>query len=307
MTLLFFKGIIKRLAVTSKGRPRWLFRLICIRTYQALLHKEITKFIHRNDIVLDVGARWFPYTRYQKCKAIYGIDIPSESDGYLGWDTEKLKILSNNENIIPIYANCESMPFLSNSFDKIIMVEVIEHVANDAHAVLELARVLKPTGKILITTPNSKVSGEKNPYHLSEYTLIGFKNLLCKQFNNVEVSSIFPNPELFIKQYLPENKSILKRAYWKFRYSIARKAKKGQDDGGYTLLGKCEEPNEVYYPSKASLNDNQSLLCCPVCRYPLGEYNNNTDIEQISCNGCGKSFPYFHGIPMLMNSLIVKE
>ena len=46
------------------------------------------------------------------------------------------------------------LPFRSGSFDAVDVVEVIEHIENQAQLVREIARVLKPNGVVLISTPN---------------------------------------------------------------------------------------------------------------------------------------------------------
>lgn len=46
------------------------------------------------------------------------------------------------------------LPFRSASFDAIDLVEVIEHIENQPQLIREMARVLKPGGVILISTPN---------------------------------------------------------------------------------------------------------------------------------------------------------
>ncbi|MBT3336760.1 MAG: class I SAM-dependent methyltransferase [Anaerolineae bacterium] len=48
----------------------------------------------------------------------------------------------------------EQLPFPSNSFDLILSHEVIEHVQNDAAAIREMVRVLKPGGRATIFVPN---------------------------------------------------------------------------------------------------------------------------------------------------------
>lgn len=47
----------------------------------------------------------------------------------------------------------ERLPFRSNTFDFIVSTDVIEHVYNTEDTFKELARVLKPKGKILLSTP----------------------------------------------------------------------------------------------------------------------------------------------------------
>jgi SAM-dependent methyltransferase len=48
----------------------------------------------------------------------------------------------------------EALPFAGGSFDLILSNEVIEHVADDRAAVAEMARVLRPGGRIVIFCPN---------------------------------------------------------------------------------------------------------------------------------------------------------
>lgn len=46
------------------------------------------------------------------------------------------------------------LPFRSASFDLVMMLEVIEHLPDIPHSLREIARVLKPGGIAIITTPN---------------------------------------------------------------------------------------------------------------------------------------------------------
>jgi SAM-dependent methyltransferase len=46
------------------------------------------------------------------------------------------------------------LPFKSGSFDAVNLVEVIEHIENQPQLIREIARVLKPQGLVLISTPN---------------------------------------------------------------------------------------------------------------------------------------------------------
>lgn len=63
------------------------------------------------------------------------------------------KFLSDNK-IKLIFADAAKLPFLNNSFDKIIMSEVIEHVKDEQAVLVEAYRVLKPGGILMLTTCN---------------------------------------------------------------------------------------------------------------------------------------------------------
>lgn len=49
----------------------------------------------------------------------------------------------------------KKLPFKNNSFDKIVMSEVAEHLPNDIKGLKEVYRVLKPAGILCLTVPNA--------------------------------------------------------------------------------------------------------------------------------------------------------
>jgi 2-polyprenyl-3-methyl-5-hydroxy-6-metoxy-1,4-benzoquinol methylase len=51
-------------------------------------------------------------------------------------------------------ADVQALPFSDGDFDTVVSCETIEHVADPRQALRELARVLKPGGRLFLTTPN---------------------------------------------------------------------------------------------------------------------------------------------------------
>jgi 2-polyprenyl-3-methyl-5-hydroxy-6-metoxy-1,4-benzoquinol methylase len=90
------------------------------------------------------------------------------------------------------------------SFDFVITFQVIEHVKEDDFLVQEIRRVLKKTGKLIISTPNIKQSLTRNPWHIREYTAEQLKNLLLRYFTEIETYGVAGNEK--VMQYHEANR-----------------------------------------------------------------------------------------------------
>jgi len=117
----------------------------------------------------------------------YGIEVISPNvDSFVTIDKfetsarEKIKGHSNVEfkkmNVPPLTG------FEDNSFDFVISFQVIEHIQKDHEFVKEIHRVLKPEGKMIITTPNKSMSITRNPWHIREYEINVLKEMFEKYF-----------------------------------------------------------------------------------------------------------------------------
>ena len=66
----------------------------------------------------------------------------------------KLLLPEGSQSINWFVGDIENIDQPDNSFDTVFSFETIEHVPTPAKAVIELARVLKPGGRLYLTTPN---------------------------------------------------------------------------------------------------------------------------------------------------------
>jgi SAM-dependent methyltransferase len=75
-------------------------------------------------------------------------------------------------------APAEALPFSDESFDVVICREVIEHVKDTDAVFVEMKRVLKRGGYLLITTPNAYTLAMDGTFHVRMYTPTTFINEL---------------------------------------------------------------------------------------------------------------------------------
>lgn len=107
---------------------------------------KVLPYVETDDIVLDFGCGHQAYLLShikEKIKKGVGID----------YDSKSYKLSSNIE--VRNFHFTEKFPFLDKSFDKVFVLAVIEHIDIPKVSKLfrEFNRVLKPGGKVVLTTP----------------------------------------------------------------------------------------------------------------------------------------------------------
>lgn len=101
------------------------------------------------------------------------------------------------------------LDFADESFDYVISFQVIEHIKQDHEFVKEVCRVLRKGGVFIVSTPNAPMSLTRNPWHVREYTSQELKELLSKDFSQVEMMGIKGNEK--IMEYYEANRRGVER------------------------------------------------------------------------------------------------
>ena len=101
------------------------------------------------------------------------------------------------------------LDFADESFDYVISFQVIEHIKNDKEFVAEASRVLRKGGKFIVSTPNAPMSLTRNPWHVREYTAEELKELLSKEFSQIDMMGVGGNEK--IMEYYEANRRGVKR------------------------------------------------------------------------------------------------
>ncbi len=116
--------------------------------------------------LLDVGCGSKPYRSLFTVDAYIGLDIDSES--------------SRQRAVAEHLYDGGVFPFSDCSFDSVLCNQVLEHVFNPDEFLGEIARVLKPGGRLLLTVPFVWDEHEQ-PNDYARYTSFGLHALLNKQ------------------------------------------------------------------------------------------------------------------------------
>lgn len=100
--------------------------------------------------LLDIGCGTGEYTSFManSFDQVDGIEI----------ERERLELFRESapENTSLHYMSANDLEFEDDTFDTITMIEVLEHLTNIPGALSEVARVLKPGGSFLLTTPSRR-------------------------------------------------------------------------------------------------------------------------------------------------------
>jgi len=116
--------------------------------------------------LLDFGCGSKPY------KSLFTVDE------YIGVDFDSPGHPHTNEQI-DFYYDGRHLPFENEQFDAIFTSEVFEHIFNLPDILKELNRVLKPSGRILITCPFA-ICEHEVPNDFARYTSFAMKDMLEK-------------------------------------------------------------------------------------------------------------------------------
>ena len=92
-------------------------------------------------------------------------------------------------NLEFVQADLMDLPFADRSFDVVCAFETIEHLDDQAKLVQEAARLLRPGGTFLVSTPRVErtTRAPENPFHRIEFAATDLEHLLRTAFDGVEL------------------------------------------------------------------------------------------------------------------------
>jgi len=102
--------------------------------------------------VLDIGCGegYASIKLAERSKKVVGFDI-NTADLKLAEDKKSRSKYKDKITFVP--GDVLKLPFPDKSFDLVCMLDVLPHIEKDRETMAEVARVLRPSGRVVITTP----------------------------------------------------------------------------------------------------------------------------------------------------------
>jgi len=123
-------------------------------------------------MVLDLGCGdgLFTHLMAQQQLEAIGIDVEASAIEQAKAKTRGQPYAGNAPQFIATDGG--ALPFEDDSMQAVAMFDVIEHLPNPIALLREVARVLKPSGALILSTPAWQLGGWSDPiYHVTEYTM----------------------------------------------------------------------------------------------------------------------------------------
>jgi len=149
--------------------------------------------------LLDFGCGNKPYKNLFAVKEYIGLDVKNKGYEY-------------NEGEVDVFYDGEKIPFEDEFFDSIFSSEVFCHIQNLDNILIELNRVLKIGGNILITTPFLTEELSVG-YDYWRFTSLGLKEffkksgfeVVCQEKVNTNIETIFQLIITYLHRRFPRN------------------------------------------------------------------------------------------------------
>jgi len=160
--------------------------------------------------VLDIacGEGYGSARLAQSARQVYGVDISPEAIAHA-------TAVYTVENVRFMEGSCETIPLPNDSVDLVVSFETIEHHNKHDEMMLEIKRVLRPSGVLIISTPDKQTysidTNYQNPYHVKELFAQQFKDLLSNHFVH---SRHFGQKVTYGSSVLLQDGSSPQKTYW---------------------------------------------------------------------------------------------
>ena len=155
--------------------------------------------------VLDVasGEGYGSALMANAASSVTGVDVSTDAVAHAS------AAYAERGNLNFIEGSCASLPFDDATFDAVVSFETIEHILAQNEFLDEIKRVLKPSGTLIMSSPNraeySDARGYANEFHVKELYRAEFAALLGARFRHLRW---FSQRNAFVSLINPETAAV---------------------------------------------------------------------------------------------------
>jgi len=141
-----------------------------------------TRYVQKK-VVLDIacGEGYGTNLLSEAAAFVFGVDISSE---IISAATDKYR----RGNISFLQGSADKIPVKSGIIDVVVSFETIEHHDRHEEMLLEIKRVLKPAGILIMSSPDKRYYTDEtrynNPFHVKELYANQFRELIGRRFKH---------------------------------------------------------------------------------------------------------------------------
>ena len=111
--------------------------------------------------------------------SVVGVDVAADAVAHAA-------LKYRRHNLRYVHGSATAVPLPDAAVDLVVSFETIEHLREHDEMLLEIRRVLRPGGRVIISSPDrryySEATGHVNPFHLRELSCDEFRDLVARFF-----------------------------------------------------------------------------------------------------------------------------
>lgn len=191
---------------------------------------------HRTVLDVACGEGYGAAMLAENADRVVGVDISTDAIRHAR------NRYGHQANLEFIPASCDCLPFPDASFDLAISFETIEHIETQQAFIAEIARVLRPDGVLLLSSPNKRLYSDAHDYHNEFHVRELYRNELEELLRDAfPYRSWLGQKLLFHSAIWPEGQAVAATEYL-------------VGDGGQVAVGHCPSVEPMYYLVACSRN-----------------------------------------------------